>query len=82
MFGDANPPHAYRRRNRAYRRPWLLAVSIIIGAAALSMVCASLYRFGLHPEWSAEEALLSLWPCCLAGLMAITLGWIFLDEEG
>jgi hypothetical protein len=61
---------------RAARAAIDLLAAILILLGGLLMIGAYVYRVFIHPEWTSEQALASLWPFFLVGSATLMLGWL------
>jgi hypothetical protein len=53
----------------------LLAAGLI-GIGVVLVIGGCVYRVFIRPEWTFDEAFLTLWPFFTAGIVSLALGWI------
>src|SRR5262245_35090015 len=53
----------------------LVAAGLIV-IGVLLVIGGCVYRVFLRPEWTFDEAFLTLWPFFAAGIVSLALGWI------
>lgn len=51
-----------------------VAALVVIGG--MLMIGGCVYRVFVRPEWTSEQALETLWPFFLAGVVTLMLGWL------
>lgn len=55
-------------------------VTLAVVAGGIGLLGACLYRYVAYPDWTAGEALETLWPLYLAGALSLVLGWLIERE--
>jgi hypothetical protein len=50
------------------------ALLVILGGVLV--IGGGAYRVFVRPEWTFEQAFDQLWPCFLAGVVIVMLGWL------
>jgi hypothetical protein len=53
-----------------------LVAAALIAIGVLLVIGGCVYRVFIRPEWTFDEAFLTLWPFFTAGIVSLALGWI------
>ena len=53
-----------------------LVAALLVIVGGMLVIGGGAYRVFVRPEWTFEQAFDQLWPCFLAGIAIVMLGWL------
>ena len=53
-----------------------LVAALLVIVGGMLVIGGGAYRVFVRPEWTFEQAFDPLWPCFLAGIAIVMLGWL------